>query len=76
MQTHFPKEIIDAAQASQATWHIPASITLAQFLVESGAGVHMPGGLRCLGGVDNFLGEMRLHVCLLSNMQPCRIRLW
>ena len=44
MQQHFPQDIINAAQASQATWHIPASITLAQFLVESGAGAHMPGG--------------------------------
>lgn len=38
----FPSEVIDAAQASQDRWGIPASVTLAQWAFESGFGRHMP----------------------------------
>lgn len=37
-------EIIAAAQSAQAKWAVPASVTLAQYGVESSWGVHMPAG--------------------------------
>lgn len=37
-----PPEIIDAAKASQSRWRIPASVTLAQWIVESAWGAAMP----------------------------------
>lgn len=45
MSVPIPGDIIAAAKASQAKWGIPASITIAQWAVESGYGRHMPGGL-------------------------------
>ncbi len=38
--TTIPSSIIAAAQAAAAKWHIPASITLAQWALESGWGKH------------------------------------
>lgn len=35
-------EIIDAAQDAQRKWGVPASVTLAQFGLESSWGIHMP----------------------------------
>ncbi len=40
----FPAEVIEAAQAAQAKWRIPASISLAQWALESGFGHHLPSG--------------------------------
>ncbi|ALK22722.1 glycoside hydrolase family 73 protein [Burkholderia cepacia] len=40
----FPAEVIEAAQASQSKWGIPASISLAQWALESGFGKRMPHG--------------------------------
>ena len=40
----FNIEVIRAAQASQRVWGIPASITLAQWALESGFGTRMPAG--------------------------------
>lgn len=37
-----PPELIEAAKASQRRWRIPASITLAQWIVESAWGAAMP----------------------------------
>ncbi len=39
-----PPEIVEAAVASQQHWHIPASITLAQWVVESAWGAAVPPG--------------------------------
>jgi hypothetical protein len=40
----FPPDIIAAAQASHTTWKIPASVTLAQWAIESNWGRAMPKG--------------------------------
>lgn len=40
----FNIEVIQAAQATQRRWGIPASITLAQWALESGYGQRMPAG--------------------------------
>lgn len=37
-------DAVAAAQAAQKAWGIPASISLAQFALESGWGAHMPPG--------------------------------
>ena len=42
-------QFIEAAQASQRTWHIPASITLAQWALESGWGKHDLGCFNYFG---------------------------
>jgi hypothetical protein len=41
---NFPDEIIAAAKASHDTWHVPASVSLAQWAVESNWGKSMPSG--------------------------------
>lgn len=38
-----PPAIVDAAQASERKWDIPASVSLAQWAIESGWGAHSPG---------------------------------
>jgi flagellum-specific peptidoglycan hydrolase FlgJ len=49
-----PPEVVAAAKASQKRWRIPASVTIAQWRLESGNGVHQPGfncfGLKCRPG--------------------------
>jgi len=40
----FPPEIISAAQTAQAAYGVPASVTLAQWALESDYGQHMPQG--------------------------------
>jgi flagellum-specific peptidoglycan hydrolase FlgJ len=42
--TTIPQDIIAAARGSQAKWGVPASVSIAQWAIESGYGVHMPPG--------------------------------
>jgi flagellum-specific peptidoglycan hydrolase FlgJ len=42
MTLPFDQDVIAAAQASQSMWHVPSSVTIAQYGVESGWGKHMP----------------------------------
>jgi hypothetical protein len=39
-----PQDVIDAALASQLHWRVPASVTIAQWVVESAWGASMPPG--------------------------------
>ncbi|MDE2097068.1 MAG: glucosaminidase domain-containing protein [Patescibacteria group bacterium] len=39
-----PQEVIAAAEECQVKWHVPASVTIAQWALESGWGKHMPPG--------------------------------
>lgn len=52
-----PTDIIAAAQASQAKHGIPASISIAQWAVESGYGRHMPAGSNNPFGIKARAGE-------------------
>lgn len=49
-----PQDAISAAQSCQKIFGIPASVQLAQFILESGNGQHMPGnnpfGIKALSG--------------------------
>ena len=38
-----PPEVIAAARAAQARRHVPASVSIAQWRIESGNGAHQPG---------------------------------
>lgn len=39
-----PRDVIAAAKAAQGAWNVPASVTIAQWAIESGYGAHMPVG--------------------------------
>ncbi len=52
-----PPDIVAAAQAANRTWHIPASITIAQWMVESGWGKHMPTGSNNPFGIKAAAGQ-------------------
>lgn len=41
---NFSPSIIAAARLAQSKWLVPASVSLAQFAIESGYGKHMPTG--------------------------------
>jgi flagellum-specific peptidoglycan hydrolase FlgJ len=43
MTTQIPAAVIAAAQAGQKKWGVPASVTIAQWAVESGWGAHETG---------------------------------
>lgn len=43
-----PNDIVDAARAAQEKWHVPASVSIAQWALESGWGAHSPGN-NCFG---------------------------
>jgi flagellum-specific peptidoglycan hydrolase FlgJ len=49
-----PQNIIDAAKAAQAKWHVPASVSIAQWAIESGWGAHCPQnnpfGIKAIAG--------------------------
>ena len=42
--TAIPKSVIDGAQLAQRKWGIPASVSIAQFALESAWGTRMPKG--------------------------------
>lgn len=60
--TPLPADIVAAAQASQAKWGIPASISLAQWAVESGRGKHMPPGSNNPFGIKARAGDASVVV--------------
>jgi flagellum-specific peptidoglycan hydrolase FlgJ len=41
---NFPGNVIQAAKSSMNSWKVPASVTLAQWALESSFGKHMPPG--------------------------------
>lgn len=42
--TPIPGDVVAAAQGSARSWRVPASVTIAQWALESGWGQHMPPG--------------------------------
>ena len=52
-----PDNVIAAAREAQATWKIPASVTLAQWAQESGWGEHMPPGSNNPFGIKAVNGQ-------------------
>lgn len=52
-----PQDVIDAAQAAEAKWGVPASITLAQWALESAWGAHMPPGSNNPFGIKARKGD-------------------
>ena len=52
-----PPTIIAAAMAADARWRVPASVTLAQWALESGWGRHMPPGSNNPFGIKARPGE-------------------
>lgn len=59
---NIPQPIIDAARAAQARWKIPASISLAQFGLESGWGVHTPPDSFNYFGIKALAGQPSVTV--------------
>lgn len=55
-------EIIAAAQASQAKWKIPASVSIAQFALESSWGKIMPPGSNNPFGIKAVAGQPSVSV--------------
>jgi flagellum-specific peptidoglycan hydrolase FlgJ len=71
-------EVIAAAQAAQLRWKIPASVTIAQYGLESGWGAHTPPGSNNpfgikaaagQGGVDALTAEF-VHARWVTEDQP------
>jgi flagellum-specific peptidoglycan hydrolase FlgJ len=52
-------DIIAAARAAQRKWKIPASVSIAQYGLESGWGAHMPPGSNNPFGIKALPGEAR-----------------
>jgi hypothetical protein len=50
-------DVVAAAQASQTKWGVPASVTIAQWALESGWGQHMPAGSNNPFGIKARPGE-------------------
>lgn len=55
--TAIAPEAIAAAQMAEAQWHIPASVSLAQYGLESGWGAHMPPGSNNPFGIKALPGQ-------------------
>lgn len=54
---NFPPDVISAAQASHSRWNIPASVTLAQWAVESNWGRAIPSGSNNPFGIKASAGQ-------------------
>ena len=52
-----PPELVAAAQAAERKWRVPASITIAQWQVESAGGTHMPPGSNNPFGIKAAAGQ-------------------
>ena len=55
-------DVIAAAKAAQKTWKIPASISIAQYALESGWGAHMPPGSNNPFGIKALPGQPSVTV--------------
>jgi flagellum-specific peptidoglycan hydrolase FlgJ len=53
----FPQNVIDAAVASNKKWRVPASVTLAQWALESSFGSSMPAGSNNPFGIKAVQGQ-------------------
>lgn len=53
----FPPEVVSAAQASMRKWKVPASVTLAQWALESNYGRSMPHGSNNPFGIKALPGQ-------------------
>lgn len=62
MSAPIPPDIIAAAKAAQAKWHIPASISIAQWAVESARGARMPPGSNNPFGIKAVAGQPSVTV--------------
>jgi flagellum-specific peptidoglycan hydrolase FlgJ len=66
-------EIIAAAKAAQSKWGIPASVSIAQFALESGWGAHIPGnnpfGIKALTGYPTQ--TFATHEVVHGHLVPC-----
>lgn len=78
MNNSFPTNIIAAAQASQMKWHVPASVTLAQWAVESAFGRFMPAGSNNPFGIKATQGQpyvlARTHEVIHGRSVPIMAR--
>ena len=53
----FPRVVIDAAVASNKKWHVPASVALAQWALESSYGRATPAGSNNPFGIKAVVGQ-------------------
>lgn len=78
--TPFPIDILDAAEAAERKWHVPASVSLAQWAVESAFGRHMPKGslnpfgIKAMAGHPSVPARTREVIHGRSVMMTCRFR--
>ena len=68
-----PAAVIAAAQASQARWRVPASVSIAQWALESGWGAHAPGnnpfGIKAMPGLA--VQSFATHEVVHGHLVPC-----
>jgi hypothetical protein len=57
MPGKIPTEVVTAAQAAMVKWGVPASVTIAQWAVESAWGTRMPAGSNNPFGIKSIPGE-------------------
>jgi len=55
--SNFPADVVQAAISSMHKWKVPASVTLAQWALESGFGQHMPAGSNNPFGMKAVAGQ-------------------
>ena len=73
MSHPIPQDVIAAAQSAAAKWGIPASVSLAQWALESGWGAHCPGnnpfGIKAMTGYDTQ--TFATHEVVNGHLIPC-----
>ena len=70
---NIPTEIIAAAQSAQSKYRVPASVSIAQWALESGWGAHAPGnnpfGIKAMPGYGTQ--KFATHEVVHGHMVPC-----
>lgn len=70
-----PKDVIAAAQAAQKKWTVPASVTIAQWAIESGFGQHMPAASNNPFGIKARPGQPSVSAMTTEYVHGRAIRL-
>jgi hypothetical protein len=70
----FPPDVIAAARASRAAWKIPASVTLAQWALESNWGRAMPAGSLNPFGIKAAAGQPYVEASTREVLQGQSVR--
>ena len=73
-----PPDVVAAARSAQAKWRVPASVSIAQYALESGWGKHIPPGSNNPFGIKALADQPHVTVATdgVEGSTKCSARNW